>query len=429
MTLIAPLPTQVDGSLGRVKTNARSVSNLSTEVPADEFNTHSKAIYDLCQTVGLSDGSTPGSVIEELDNHETRITALEAAAPVPGRYTAGIVVGIATAGDTVDMCDYLDAGDGVVLQTAITTASAAGKDVHVRPGNINLTGPITVTGIVRFSGSTTLFTNALDRRALILNSATVENAYITLTQPSVGATGAIVVDVNFNSHIRNTTVTYSYSGNFANMSNESARTIIGHSFSMFNTILENIYINMPNFESVGIAAELIGVEVEGSRISITNAKVGYCDVGIAAVGDVTIDAPSIDNVKVTGIKGSSSALVTGTVKVNNATIKVNPSLTDASVGVLFDTGGAVAGMFGATIANSSIVCTPAGLVTSTGISLVGTGQAPIVQGCSINNFPVGISGSNTQTHASILGNIVKHSTTPVITIAGPSSNVSNNILI
>lgn len=51
-----------------------------------------------------------------------------------------ITVGNALMGDTLRMCDYLDAGDGVQLQAALTAAGAGtGKNVWLRPGTVTLT--------------------------------------------------------------------------------------------------------------------------------------------------------------------------------------------------------------------------------------------------------------------------------------------------
>lgn len=47
------LPTRVDGSLGRTKTNARAVEDLDYEVPAEEFNILADSVEGIAATLGL----------------------------------------------------------------------------------------------------------------------------------------------------------------------------------------------------------------------------------------------------------------------------------------------------------------------------------------------------------------------------------------
>jgi hypothetical protein len=59
---ISNLPTAVDGSAGRDKSDVRPVPNLETYVPAAEWNTVKNGVVTLAAELGLSDGSTAGSV-------------------------------------------------------------------------------------------------------------------------------------------------------------------------------------------------------------------------------------------------------------------------------------------------------------------------------------------------------------------------------
>jgi hypothetical protein len=63
MPIIA-FPTQTDGSLGRSKTDdpTIAITNLDHQVPADEHNNKVLSILELYAEVGLTDGSTPGSL-------------------------------------------------------------------------------------------------------------------------------------------------------------------------------------------------------------------------------------------------------------------------------------------------------------------------------------------------------------------------------
>ncbi len=429
MPLIAPLPTQTDGSLGRVKINARSISNLSTEVPAGEFNTHSKAIYDLCQTVGLSDGTTPGSVIEEVNDHEVRITALEAVSAVPARYYAGIVVGIATEGDTLDMCDYLDAGDGVQLQIALSVAAGSDKDVLVRPGTITLpSAPISIGSgtVVRFSGKTTIIPSSLDRRAVIIsNDCVVENLIVVLLDPALGATGTAAVATNSNTVLKNTSVLFAYTDDFATMSNESLR--YGIQASTGCTVI-GVTMDLPNFENVGIANDFTGIYVQSPalRTTVTNVDVNGCDIGMNLQGSCTAYNVNATSITRAGIVASAMLATVGPIKIDSCAVELNPATEECS-GIMLETGST--GLFGTTISNCTATCLTLGLISSQGIAATGTGVATCISSCVIDGFPIGIYGDITQTHVNAIGNIIRHPTTPQMSLLDPTSNASNNIFI
>lgn len=67
---ITTIPTRTDGSVGRVKSNADPIEDLDTELPAEEYNVLADTVCGLSREMGTTDGLTPGSVIERLNNIE-----------------------------------------------------------------------------------------------------------------------------------------------------------------------------------------------------------------------------------------------------------------------------------------------------------------------------------------------------------------------
>lgn len=65
---ITDLLTNTDGSAGRDKEDRRTVPNLLHYIPAREWNNVKKAAVELLAAVGLSDGSTAGSVLRKLQS-------------------------------------------------------------------------------------------------------------------------------------------------------------------------------------------------------------------------------------------------------------------------------------------------------------------------------------------------------------------------
>ncbi len=73
---ITVLPTQAPGSLGQVKSDAFPATDLSNQVPASEHNTAMKAVEDIAAEVGLTDGTTAGSLRKALTLQiKTKITS------------------------------------------------------------------------------------------------------------------------------------------------------------------------------------------------------------------------------------------------------------------------------------------------------------------------------------------------------------------
>lgn len=78
------LPTRTDDSVGRVKEDQKPAVNKTTQLSASEYNALADAVVEIAETIGLEDGSTPGSI-------EARLAALEAGGGGGGSgWTAGI---------------------------------------------------------------------------------------------------------------------------------------------------------------------------------------------------------------------------------------------------------------------------------------------------------------------------------------------------
>jgi len=69
---ITTIPTRTDGSLGRTKFNKDAITDLNVQYPAEEYNVGANTTAGLAREVGLTDGSTPGSLV-------ARMNAVEAA--------------------------------------------------------------------------------------------------------------------------------------------------------------------------------------------------------------------------------------------------------------------------------------------------------------------------------------------------------------
>ena len=124
---IVTLPTKTDGSIGRAKTDVpgSSAPNLDYQVPAAEYERIKDRIIDIATEVGLSDGSTPGSLralIPTILRRAGRDDLTEStAAGLHGGWTftvSGTGSAVASGGDpsVPEMC-----GIGVVSVGAVNT--------------------------------------------------------------------------------------------------------------------------------------------------------------------------------------------------------------------------------------------------------------------------------------------------------------------
>jgi len=63
---LTSLPTRVSGSVGAAKADATSGVYSNTKLPAGEWNNSAQAVVDVCAEVGLSDGSSSGSLVTKV---------------------------------------------------------------------------------------------------------------------------------------------------------------------------------------------------------------------------------------------------------------------------------------------------------------------------------------------------------------------------
>lgn len=120
------IPSRTDGSLGRTKYNAKVISDLNVQYDAAEFNVGADALLAVCTEVGLTNGTTPGSLV-------ARVTALEAL-PAGTRPVVALVVGNALAGDTAGDCDFLDPGDCTGITAAFAAMAGKRGTIFLRRG-------------------------------------------------------------------------------------------------------------------------------------------------------------------------------------------------------------------------------------------------------------------------------------------------------
>lgn len=117
--------------------------------------------------------------------------------------TAFYIVGNAANGDSATVCHYLDTGDGVQLQAALT-AAGTGKDVYIRPGTYNLgagaaTSPLLIPADVRVRGAgrrhTVIRTKAVgDQGAFVLGeNALLEDVGIEVALSTGAGSGSTSV--------------------------------------------------------------------------------------------------------------------------------------------------------------------------------------------------------------------------------------------
>ena len=133
---LTTLPTKTVGSLGQVKQDRPlAYPDLRREIVADEWEANTTALIGVCNEVGLSDGSTSGSLVE-------RVTDLEAAGGL------GDVVGPASSVD--DRLVTFDGVTGKLIQDsgvaigAIAAAQSTADAAIPKPGGTTVDGRVAV---------------------------------------------------------------------------------------------------------------------------------------------------------------------------------------------------------------------------------------------------------------------------------------------
>jgi len=138
--------------------------------------------------------------------------------------THAIVVGNSVAGDTSDDCDYLDTGNGVQLQAALTAAGTNDVDVFIRRGTYDLGGAgasgnkLTIPAGVRVIGAgrgqTFIQTraNGGDGGAFFASGAGVEieNLYVTCPTPTAAQNNNAdgIIETWYDAKFRRITIEY-----------------------------------------------------------------------------------------------------------------------------------------------------------------------------------------------------------------------------
>lgn len=345
-----------------------------------------------------------------------------------------IIVGNALAGDTIDVCDYLDAGDGAQIQAALVQAgllnAGLGVDVHLRPGTYTLaSGPLVVPYQVWLYGagySTVITPSTLDRRAVVLGgySACIDMS-IVYTAPVVGATGTALLTYGFGGVVKNLAIyAINYAQTLAVLTNESLRYCIFGTPNTNLSCLENIDITFKTNEAVGLAPSLIGIGDSGSAtddtpVYVTNCRVVNADIGIECLGNALITGSSVQAIRRRGFRlvarsgGSRHHSIQG--------CRVFMAGTANYAGIEIDTGTLAAGTRSTMIVGTELLAGPAPNAASTGVRLTGTGDGNIISATEINGFPLGLTVSALQANVSAKG-VIRGATTPVTDASGSLLN-------
>lgn len=320
-----------------------------------------------------------------------------------------IVVGNATAGDTLADCDYLDTGDGAQLQAALTFVGTLGigGQVAVRGGVWNLTGPLSIPTFCKLTGTgigTVFRPAALDRRAFILaNYATLQSIAVELDTPGVGATGATVIQTAYYSVVDSVALYQIYTANLTNMTNESIRYAINCPANGAGCIFSNLDITLPSFASVSLAQSMTGIAFfngtsDNSSCIVSNCRIVGGDIGIDATGNAICDTVSIGACQRRGMILAAQTFDSLFQIVSSVRIRMGSSTSDYA-GIEVVTGTLASGVRNTKIVGCSVRASPSPNATSTGIRLSGTGEGVNVSASSIDGFPLGVTVSATQTLA------------------------------
>jgi hypothetical protein len=134
--MITRLLTRTDGSAGGVKSDKRPAPNRRQYWPADELNNVLDAVTQMLAVLGLSDGSTVGSVLRKLRSFsgpreatfvhfDDFVTGQAGASPADWTSTVA-------AGGTAGALTTVDAAGGVGV-VHVTVPAAGGASAHLRP--------------------------------------------------------------------------------------------------------------------------------------------------------------------------------------------------------------------------------------------------------------------------------------------------------
>lgn len=349
-----------------------------------------------------------------------------------------IVVGNALEGDTINMCDFLDAGDGVQLQAALTAAGALvpDGDVWIRPGIITPLVPLVVPGFVhvRGSGWGSIFNaTATNRQVWNVGAfATIEDIRIDIPVPAIGAAGTEVVLLAGNVSFKRGVITMT-AQNAAQAANESLTAVVRSSSASGGVHCQEIDVTAISYRNLAIALDMIGFDVfgilAGSVSKVIDCAVSVADIAYDVHGAVVVTACTQSGVGRIGYRLASTNAAGSQRRGPIVTASYARILNIAGLtqfGVVLDTGSDAAGMRGAIVADCNLFTTSAA-VTSAGVSLQGTGDGAKISGICIEAFALGADVSVTQASAALPDLTIIGSTTPTTDASGtaifPNSQV------
>jgi hypothetical protein len=351
-------------------------------------------------------------------------------------YGPKIVVGNALNGDTLLVCNYLDAGDGVQLAIALAAASgfADGVDLQVRPGTYTLTTTLTVPPSCVFRGGgdgTIIISGATTRTALVFSDFSYGiNFSVQCSTPALGAAGIRLIDLTERAKLHNVNI-FAPSLSLAEQANESLTTFV--ECRNGNTVLGVRVLCLYSRSidgSVGLVSCFRATEQQSTWL--VNCLAQGADIGFDISGRAELVAPAARGQGVTGIllKSVSTSSVAPTVLGGIVDLPAFPSLGIAADvrGVQLATGALAAGMFGARVHGTTIIGVNTVDATSVGIELLGTGVGAVVEGCTVDQMPIGIAGSALQDYYNVIGNIVRTATT-AYALLGPNGNTAQNVTV
>jgi hypothetical protein len=352
------------------------------------------------------------------------------------RYGPKVIVGNSGAGDTIAVCNYLDVGDGVQLQAALTAAAAFNGDVHVRSGTYVISTPLDIPDNVTMHGAgaaTVLAASATNRTVIdSRENCVIERLAIQASIPTGVPVGDALVQLGSNNQLRNCTVTLA-SLTALQQATETLRYAVRLQSTSGRLI--NVQITIPYSRLIDASGgTMTGVQMEGAYdCQLEHCLVRGGDVGYELSGRVDAIGCQAVSIAQVGVLMQTSVLdgiyapswIGGLIDF--ATQNIYGVMADVS-GAYVRTGGFVTGLFGARIIGTTFLA-PAGLdATATGIELDEIGEGFVAQGNTFDKFPIGISGTATQDYANVIGNITRGATTS-IALLGVNCNSAENVAV
>lgn len=346
-----------------------------------------------------------------------------------------IIVGNALAGDTIDVCDYLDVGDGVQLQAALTAAGVVPrKDVWLRPGTITVATPLNVPTQVTLRGAggvlTVLRNTPANRQVLIANvRALVTDLSISTQAPQAGCVGTELLRVFGNATLARIRLQLSASAaGIAALETITALIREDTSIANYTSVsLMNIEAVGYSFRRLGLAKDLVGIELTHfgadslrSCNTLVDTSTMLCDIGYDLRGPHIVSACESRLASRIAATFSSEAGGRNAPVISGSYFDTTALTGTPQFGVVFATGANASGLLDAKMTGCTVTTTSVD-AASTGIALQGTGDGVIVDGCSVAGFALGVDIAATQINASMKGSI-RGATAPVTDASGSLLN-------